>query len=112
MCYLWGGGLIASRTPGAVQAPSSVGGGPARHAPSPPRPAPLRKQALTATRYTGRSRPWPRWLGIGGGLRRQARPPPGPVRRGMAGPRPSQPLRVVVSERSAAAVIGLSKLSS
>jgi len=62
-----------------VRAPSSLGGGPARHAPSPPRPAPLRKQALTATLYTGRSRPWPRWLGIGGGRRRQARPPPGPA---------------------------------
>ena len=62
-----------------VRAPSSLGGGPARHAPSPPRPAPLRKQALTATLYTGRSRPWPQWLGIGGGRRRQARPPPGPA---------------------------------
>ncbi len=63
-------------------------GGPARHAPAPPRPAQLRKQALTATRYTGRSRPWPRWLGIG-----DARRAPRPARRagGWPAPGPARP---------------------
>ncbi len=87
MCYLWGCGLSVSRTPGAVQAPSSGGGGRRAGGPaglrcaSPPRPAPLAGAA---------GHPLPRWAGDGvarrGSARRAARPPPGPAR-----PRPARP---------------------
>jgi hypothetical protein len=86
LCYLWGCGLSVSRTPGAVQAPSSVGRGKRASGPR-PAPAPPCWQVLPATRC--RRRPWV--LASVGGRRgraagvearrapRRARPaPPGP----------------------------------
>ncbi len=60
LCYLWGCSLSVSRTPGAVQAQSSVGGRPAcRRCESQPRPAPLAGAA---------GHPLPRWAGDRGWL--------------------------------------------
>ena len=84
MCYLWGFGLNVSRTPGAVQAPSSVGGGPAggRRAsgpalrvPAPPRPAGRRCRPPAAS-VGGRQGL------VGGRGRRDARRTPRPARPG------------------------------
>ena len=83
LCYLWGCVLSVSRTPGAVQAPSSVGGGRLAGAARPRPAAPLAGAA---------GHPLPQWAGDGswrrGSARRAARPPP-PARPGP--PRPARP---------------------
>ncbi len=77
MCYLWGCGLSVSRTPGAVQAQSLVGGGRRAGAERPRPAAPLAGAAGHLL---------PRWAGDGGwrqGSARRAarpRPPPCPAR--------------------------------
>ena len=86
MRYLWGCGLIVSRTPGAMQAPSSgVGGrragGPALRVPAPPRPAGRRCRPPTAS--VGGRLVWEAGVGATRGAP-PARPSP-------ARPRPARP---------------------
>jgi hypothetical protein len=88
LCYLWGCGLRVSRTPGAVQAPSSVGGG--RRAGA-ARPGPAGAAAPLAG---AADHPLPRWAGDGGwrrGSARRAARPPSPAQPGPPPARPGAP---------------------